>query len=78
MGLTVVHLFFLFLVQNIDCGYSFEPSRRACPCNIHRIISEASIENFNKKNRYTTANPCFFFLCKVKFKGLHFTDMFSS
>ena len=23
-----VYLFFLFLLQNIDCGYSLEPSRR--------------------------------------------------
>ena len=25
MGFTVVYLFFLFMIQNIDCGYSLEP-----------------------------------------------------
>ena len=25
---TGVYLFFLFLIQNIDCGYSLEPPRR--------------------------------------------------
>ena len=27
MGNTGVYLFFLFLLQNIDCGYSLEPPR---------------------------------------------------
>ena len=29
LGFTGVCLFFLFLLQNIDCGYSLEPPRRA-------------------------------------------------
>ena len=28
LGYSGVHLFFLFLLQNIDCGYSLEPPRR--------------------------------------------------
>ena len=28
LGYTGVYLFFLFLLQNIDCGYSLEPPRR--------------------------------------------------
>ena len=28
LGYTGVHLFFLFLLQNIYCGYSLEPPRR--------------------------------------------------
>ena len=28
LGYTGVNLFFLFLLQNIDCGYSFEPPQR--------------------------------------------------
>ena len=28
LGLAGVYLFFLFLLQNIDCGYSLEPPRR--------------------------------------------------
>ena len=35
MGVAGVYLFFLFLLQNIDCGYSLEPPRRGgsnvCP-----------------------------------------------
>ena len=28
MGFAGIYLFFLFLLQNIDCGYSLEPPRR--------------------------------------------------
>ena len=28
LGYGGVYLFFLFLLQNIDCGYSLEPPRR--------------------------------------------------
>ena len=28
LGYAGVYLFYLFLVQNIDCGYSLEPPRR--------------------------------------------------
>ena len=28
LGYVGVYLFFLFLLQNIDCGYSLEPPRR--------------------------------------------------
>ena len=28
LGVAGVYLFFLFLLQNIDCGYSLEPPRR--------------------------------------------------
>ena len=28
LGYAGVYLFFLFLLQNIDCGYSLEPPRR--------------------------------------------------
>ena len=29
LGYAVVYLFYLFLLQNIDCGYSLEPPRLA-------------------------------------------------
>ena len=29
LGYAGVYLFFLFLLQNIDCGYTLEPPRRA-------------------------------------------------
>ena len=28
LGYTVYTIFFLFLLENIDCGYSLEPPRR--------------------------------------------------
>ena len=28
LGFAMVYIFFLFLLQNIDCGYSLEPLRR--------------------------------------------------
>ena len=31
LGYAGVYLFFLFLLQNIDCGYSLEPPRRGIP-----------------------------------------------
>ena len=30
LGFAGVYLFFLFLLQNIDYGYSLEPPRRGC------------------------------------------------
>ena len=62
-------IFFIFGTKHRLWIFVRTRSRRACPCNIHRIISEASIENFNKKNRYTTANPCFFFYVKWSLRG---------
>ena len=34
MGLTGVHLFFLCLIQDIDCGYSLESPRRQSTINV--------------------------------------------
>ena len=34
LGYAGVYLFFLFLLQNIDCGYSLEPPRR-CGSNVY-------------------------------------------
>ena len=55
--------------HNIDCGYTLEPPRRG-----------GSNENpqsmfwiRNKKNRYTPANPSFFFYTKLGFKGVYFS-----
>ena len=42
LGYAGVYLFFLFLLQNIDCGYSLEPPR---PAKI-RKIKKKSTENF--------------------------------
>ena len=44
VGLTRVYLFFLFLLQNIDCGYSLEPLRRFLRVPTIYVLSK------NKKN----------------------------
>ena len=34
LGLTGVYIFFLFLLLNIDCGYSLEPPQRVHTINV--------------------------------------------
>ena len=45
LGYTGVNLFFLFSIQNMDCGYSLEPPRRGSS-NIPTI----NVFSINKKN----------------------------
>ena len=51
LGYVGVYLFFLFLLQNIDCGYSLEPPRR-CGSNVYhnqcfeQICEKKKIKNF--------------------------------
>ena len=44
-------VFLLFLLQNIDCGYSLEGSSNEYP--------QSMFWSKNKKNRYTSAYPSF-------------------
>ena len=37
VGNTGVYLFFLFLIQNIDCGYSLEPPKKNL-CILHGCV----------------------------------------
>ena len=46
-GLYRVYLFFLFLLQNIDCGYSLEPPRRGGGSNEY---PQSMFWSKNKKN----------------------------
>ena len=48
-------IFFLFLLQNIDCGYSLEPPRRGGS----NEYPQSMFWSKNKKNRYTPAYPIF-------------------
>ena len=48
-------IFFLFLLQNIDCGYTLEPPRRGGS----NEYPQSMFWSKNKKNRYTPANPSF-------------------
>ena len=68
-----VYLIFLFLLQNIDCGYTLESPRRGGSSEYLQSVSWSRY----KKNKYTPANPSFFYI-KVGFKGgIYFTNMFS-
>ena len=55
---------FLIFVQNIDCGYTLEPPRRAV------LTSTRNLCFGSKINRYTPANPQFVYI-KVGFKGVY-------
>ena len=56
---------FLIFAQNIDCGYMLEPPRRGCS----NEYPQSMFWSKNKKNRYTLANPQFYYI-KVGFKGV--------
>ena len=65
-------IFFLFLLQNIDCGYSLEP-----PCRGgSNEYPQSMFWSKNKKNRYTPAYPVFLYKSGVQ-GGIHYTDTFS-
>ena len=65
-------IFFLFLAQNIDCGYTLEPPRRGGS----NEYPQSMFWSKNKKNRYTTAYPRF--ALKSGVQGcIHYMDMFS-
>ena len=51
LGYAGVYLFFLFLLQNIDCGYSLEPPRRG-GSNVY----PQSVLSKNKKNVKKNSN----------------------
>ena len=44
LGFAEVYLFFLFLLQNIDCGYSLEPPRKTAKavlmCTHNRCLEQ--------------------------------------
>ena len=50
LGYAGVYLFFLFLLQNIDCGYSLEPPRKNKK-NINIFLAKFSILG-TEKNLY--------------------------
>ena len=43
-GLQGYTLFFLFLLKNIDCGYSLEPPREAVLTSTHNLCFEQKYE----------------------------------
>ena len=59
---------FLIFAQNIYCGYTLEPPRRGGS----NEYPQSMFWSKNKKNRYTPANPSFFYI-KVRFKGVYIT-----
>ena len=55
---------FLIFAQNIDCGYTLEPPRRGGS----NQYPQSMFWSKNKKNRYTTWKPQFFYI-KVGSRG---------
>ena len=53
--LKMFDFFFLFLLQNIDCGYMLEPPRRGGS----NEYPQSMFWSKNKKNRHTPAYPSF-------------------
>ena len=41
-----IHYFFLFLLKNIDCGYSLEPPRRGGSNDTHNLSFELKYEKY--------------------------------
>ena len=58
-------IFFIFLLKNIDCGYSLEPPRRGVSNEYPQTMFWAEI----RKILYTPVNPQFYYI-KVGFKGI--------
>ena len=56
LGYAGVYLFFLVLLQNIDCGFTLEPPRRGGSTSTHNLCFGAK----NKKN-YQNISTDFFF-----------------
>ena len=45
-GLQGYTLFFLFLLKNIDCGYTLEPPRKGGSNDTHNLCFEQKYENY--------------------------------
>ena len=50
MGYAGVYIFFLVLLQNIDCGYSLEPPQRGVPTIYVLSKNKKNIELFSAEN----------------------------
>ena len=57
-------IFFIFLLENIDCGYSLEPPRRGGS----NEYPQSMFSSRNKKNNIYPCKPQFYYI-KVGFKG---------
>ena len=58
-------IIFIFLLKNIDCGYSLEPPRRGGSNEYPQSMFWAEI----RKTMYTPVKPQFYYI-KVGFKGV--------
>ena len=62
MGYAGVYLFFLFLLQNIDCGYSLEPPRRG-GSNVYP--QSMLLAKIRKKNQKVSGENFHFYIQKI-------------
>ena len=66
-------IFFIFLLKNIDCGYSLEPPRRGGS----NEYPQSMFLSRNKENNVYPCKPQFYYI-KVGFKGVkNYIGMFS-
>ena len=63
---------FLIFAQNIDCGYTLEPLRRAVLTSTHNLCFGAKI----RKIGIPLHTPVLLYKSGVQ-RGIHYTDMFS-
>ena len=61
-------VFFIFLLKNIDCGYSLEPACRGSS----NEYPQSMFLSRNKKNNVYPCKPQFYYI-KVEFKGVKIT-----
>ena len=61
LGFTRVYIIFLFLLKNIDCGYSLEPPRLTCT---HNLCFEQKYEKYHnflsENNRFLDVKFCIY------------------
>ena len=65
LGCTGECLFSLFLIKNIDCGYSLQPPRRGGPKRVPTINVLSKCNNAKKKTPY---------IAWANFRNVHFMD----
>ena len=70
LGFAGVYLFFLFLLQNIDCGYSLEPPHRGGSNMYPQYVLSINNKNIN-------FFPVKIFIFKTKEVSVYYMSVFS-
>ena len=59
LGFTGVYIISLFLLKNVDCGYSLEPPRRGGSNEYHNLCFEQKYEKKKKTTEFVSENVQF-------------------